>query len=180
MSPLPRSFYNRPTLTVAKQLLGKMLCRRIGKKILRAAITEVEAYVGPEDRASHASRGKTKRNAPMFGSPGYAYVYLIYGMYWCLNIVTEREEYPAAVLIRAVEDVNGPGRLCRAFAITGALNGADITKRKELWIESDPSYEVRLRTIDATPRIGVDYAGAWKKKKWRFLYRHERSSSRPR
>lgn len=171
MRILPRVFYNRPTLTVAKQLLGKTLCRRIGKKILRGRITEVEAYIGPHDKASHASRGKTKRNAPMFGTAGYAYVYLIYGMYWCLNVVTEREEYPAAVLIRAVEDVSGPGRLCRAFAITGALNGADITKRKELWIEDNsPSPTLTLRGgIIRTPRIGVDYAGAWKNKKWRFV-----------
>lgn len=178
MKILPRSFYTRSTLTVARQLLGKILCRRIGKKILRGRIIEVEAYVGPDDKASHASRGMTKRNAPMFGAPGYAYVYLIYGMYWCLNVVTERHGYPAAVLIRAVAGekkgvtkTDGPGKLCRAFAITGAQNGIDITKRKNgMWVEDNPRSPPRIRRegIIRAPRIGVDYAGAWKNKKWRF------------
>ncbi len=125
MKKLSREFYNRPTLKVAKELLGKILVRKIpsagsgqAAKIIRAMITETEAYCGPKDLASHASKGRTKRTEIMFGPPGFVYVYLIYGMYHCLNIVTEAENYPAAVLIRAVDadGVNGPGKLCRFSA----------------------------------------------------------------
>src|SRR3989344_1214838 len=124
---LNRKFFNRNTLIVAKEILGKYLCRRIKGKTTRSRITEVEAYCGPKDRASHASRGLTPRTRLMFGPPGYAYVYMIYGVYYCLNVVTEKEGYPAAVLIRTAEILNpkletlnlkiqklkGPGILCR-------------------------------------------------------------------
>jgi DNA-3-methyladenine glycosylase len=102
---LPQQFFNRPTLLVAQELLGKFLVCKKGSNIVSAMITEVEAYVGVEDKASHASRARTKRNEVMFGHAGYWYVYLIYGMHYCLNIVTEQKDYPAAILIRGVENV---------------------------------------------------------------------------
>ena len=101
---LHQKFYNQSTLKIARLLLGKFLIRKIGKKTIIGQITETEAYVGPKDKASHASRGKTPRTAIMFGESGFWYIYLIYGMYYCLNIVTERKNYPAAVLIRAIKD----------------------------------------------------------------------------
>jgi DNA-3-methyladenine glycosylase len=137
-------------------------------------IIEVEAYVGSEDKACHASKGRTRRTDVMFGPAGIAYVYLIYGMYHCLNVVTEREEFPAAVLIRAIELdgklIDGPGRLCRALQIDRNLNRADLTIRESLWFE-DRGALVKRGNIEAHPRIGVDYAGAWAKKPWRFRLR---------
>ncbi len=170
--PLSRSFYERPTLTVAKELLGKYLIRRGESGLLAGRIVEVEAYVGPEDRASHASRGKTKRTEVMFGQAGITYVYLIYGMYHCFNIVTEREGYPAAILVRAVELesgelVDGPGRLCRRFDISRAHNRHDLTLGGQLWVE-DRGERVVPRMIVRAPRIGVDYAGEWAEKPWRL------------
>lgn len=168
---LPISFYARPTLTVAKHLLGKYLVRETAAGLRAGRIIEVEAYVGPRDRASHASRGRTKRTEVMFGRPGLAYVYLIYGMYHCLNVVTEPAEFPAAVLIRALEDetvlIDGPGRVCRWFKIDRDLNYHDLTSGKALWIE-DRGDRIRPAEIGAFPRIGVAYAGAWAAKPWRF------------
>ncbi|MDO8435558.1 MAG: DNA-3-methyladenine glycosylase, partial [bacterium] len=116
---LTRSFFNRPTLDVARELIGCFIVREIKGKKVRARIVETEAYVGVEDKANHASRGRTKRTEIMFGPPGHLYVYLIYGMWWCMNVVTERDGYPAAVLIRGIEleggeRLLGPGRVCRA------------------------------------------------------------------
>jgi len=172
---LSRAYFNRPTLEVARELLGRYLVRDNGEGRLVGRIIEVEAYVGPEDRASHASRGRTKRTEVMFGSPGMAYVYLVYGMYHCLNVVTERAGYPAAVLIRAValDDaagptlIDGPGRLCRAFAVDRSHNGLDVTLGREIWLE-DRGGRIEPSRILAAPRIGVDYAGEWAKKPWRF------------
>jgi DNA-3-methyladenine glycosylase len=171
-SPLARSFYERPTLTVAQELLGKFLVRRSRAGLCVGRIVEVEAYVGPEDRASHASRGKTKRTEVMFGQAGITYVYLIYGMYHCFNIVTEQEGYPAAILVRAVEVeggelVDGPGRLCRRFDISRAHNQHDLTLGEQLWLE-DRGETVSAKEILRAPRIGVDYAGEWAAKPWRF------------
>lgn len=170
--PLARSFYERPTLTVAKELLGKYLVSQSDGGLLAGRIVEVEAYVGPEDRASHASRGKTKRTEVMFGKAGITYVYLIYGMYHCFNIVTEQEGYPAAILVRAVELesgelVDGPGRLCRRFDISRTHTWHDLTLGKRLWLE-DRDDKIAPRMIARAPRIGVDYAGEWAKKPWRF------------
>ena len=127
---LPRIYFNRPTLTVARSLIGKYLVRAIDGRIFAGKIVEVEAYVGPEDKACHASKGRTQRTDVMFGPGGVAYVYLIYGMYHCLNVVTEREEFPSAVLIRSVEIdgelIDGPGRLCRALQIDRRLNRVDL------------------------------------------------------
>jgi len=168
---LPASFYARPTLRVAKSLLGKYLVRETAASLRVGRIIEVEAYVGPHDRASHASRGRTKRTEVMFGRPGLAYVYLIYGMYHCLNVVTERVEFPAAVLIRAVEDgaalLDGPGRVCRSFKIDRDFNYHDLTSGNALWIE-DRGDRIRRTRIGAFSRIGVDYAGSWAAKPWRF------------
>ena len=168
---LARSYYARQTLRVARSLLGKYLVRHMGTERWAGRIVEVEAYVGLEDRASHASRGRTKRTEVMFGPPGIAYVYLIYGMYHCANIVTERPGYPAAVLIRAVEHnsqlIDGPGRACRTFEIDRSLNGIDLTVGRELWVE-DRGVSVPTTRIEAFPRIGVDYAGVWATKPWRF------------
>lgn len=168
---LPASFYARPTLQVARSLLGKYLVRDTSAGQQAGRIIEVEAYKGFHDRASHASRGRTKRTEIMFGPPGLAYVYLIYGMYHCLNVVTERAEFPAAVLIRAVEGrtgpIVGPGRVCRALTIDRTLNQHDLTSGAALWIE-DRGDRIRRTAIGTFPRIGVDYAGAWAAKPWRF------------
>ena len=174
---LPQRYYRQPTLKLSRQLLGKFLVMRSGERSRVGMITEVEAYVGPHDRASHASRGNTPRTAVMFGPGGYWYVYLIYGMHYCLNIITEHAGYPAAILIRAVEPVSGlkqnaktdgPGKLCRAFNITTNLNQTPaFGSRARLWIE-DRGVVIKSSRIKHAPRIGVDYAGAYKSKPWRF------------
>jgi DNA-3-methyladenine glycosylase len=170
-SVLARSYFNRPTITVARSLIGKYLVRVIDGRILAGKIVEVEAYVGSQDRACHAAKGRTQRTEVMFGPAGVAYVYLIYGMYHCLNVVTEREEFPSAVLIRAIELkgelIDGPGRLCRALEIDRRLNRVDLTIGESLWFE-DRGEVVGRGTVGAYPRIGVDYAGTWAKKLWRF------------
>lgn len=171
---LTRAYFERPTLRVARSLIGKYLVRD-GEGGLRAGrIVEVEAYVGPEDQASHASRGRTPRTDVMFGPAGLAYVYLIYGMHHCFNIVTEREDYPAAILIRAVEVhgttpalIDGPGRLCKQFMIDRSLNRLDVTRGEMLWVE-DRGGRLPANAVTAAPRIGVDYAGKWAAKPWRF------------
>jgi DNA-3-methyladenine glycosylase len=183
-SPLPRPFYSRSTLEVASDLLGKVLVRRLGRKNLIGKIVETEAYVGPHDLACHASKGHTPRTSVMFGLPGYAYVYMIYGFYFCLNVVTEPEGYPAAVLIRAVEPLenvdlmrrlrnnperdnniaSGPGKLCMAMSIDKQLNGADLLGTT-IWIED---WKLDPGPIRSSPRVGVDYAGEYKDKPWRF------------
>lgn len=174
---LKQNFYNRPTLLVAQQLLGKFLIRQIGNKKIISIITEVEAYVGQSDKASHASRGKTKRTEIMFGPPGFWYIYLIYGMYYCLNIVTEHKSYPAAVLLRSVKVISGlnlkiktdgPGKLCCALKIDKSLNGSPAFGQKaKLWLE-DRGEKIKSNQIKKAPRIGVDYADEYKDKLWRF------------
>ena len=171
---LPRIYFNRPTLTVARSLIGKYLVRSIDGRMLAGKIVEVEAYVGPQDKACHASKGRTQRTDVMFGPGGVAYVYLIYGMYHCLNVVTEREEFPSAVLIRAIEIdgelIDGPGRLCRALQIDRRLNRMDLTTGESLWFE-DRGVLVERGDVGAHLRVGVDYAGEWAKKPWRFRLR---------
>jgi DNA-3-methyladenine glycosylase len=180
---LPRLFYDQPTLQVAQALLGTLLVHRHPEGTTAGKIIETEAYVGPEDKASHASRGRTPRSLIMFGPPGFAYVYLIYGLHHCLNVVTEPQDYPAAVLIRAVEPIagiqlmqarrgisdvrqltNGPGKVCQAFAIDRCLNGADMCS-DNLYVEDRHDIP---SAIVASTRVGVDYAGPWKDKCWRF------------
>jgi DNA-3-methyladenine glycosylase len=168
---LPPGFYARDTLVVARSLLGKYLVRRLPDGVRAGRLVEVEAYVGPHDLACHASKGRTKRTEVMFGPPGRAYVYLIYGMYHCLNVVTERLDYPAAVLIRAVEDetglIDGPGRICRAYSIDLALNYHDLTAGGNLWLE-DRGDRIPKSRSNMYPRIGVDYANEWAAKPFRF------------
>lgn len=164
---ITHSFFNRPTLEVAHDLLGTFLVCKKGNKTISAMITEVEAYVGFEDKASHASKGKTPRTEIMFGKPGYWYVYLIYGMHYCLNIVTEQKGYPAAILIRGVEGVSGPGRVSKYFAVDKTFNAALASKKTGLWIE-DRGVVIKPSHIKRDKRIGVDYAGEWKNKLWRF------------
>ncbi len=169
MKRLNRVFFERPTVKVAQELLGKFLVRKIGHKIVKAVIMETEAYCGSNDLACHASKGLTPRTKVMFGPPGHAYVYMIYGMYHCLNIVTEKEGNPSAVLIRAIdyENCDGPGKLCRKLKIDKNLNDADICKSAILYIENCGE-KIKSSQIKRSKRIGVDYAGKWKDKLWRF------------
>lgn len=153
---------------VSKELLGKYLVRKIGRKILVGKITETEAYDGFKDKASHASRGKTERNKVMFDEGGRWYVYFTYGMHWMLNIVTGPQKYPAAVLIRGIDKAAGPGRLTKYLKIDKRLNGSLADRKSGLWIE-DRGCKIKPSKIIKTPRIGVDYAGpAWAAKPWRF------------
>lgn len=173
---LPRTFFERPVLRGARDLLGKFLVRRWRGRNIAAMITEVEAYDGPHDKASHASRGKTARNAPMFGEAGCWYVYFTYGMHWMLNIVTGPAGYPAAVLIRAAKCVgadgagsalDGPGKLTRSLHVGKRLNGKAARKRTGLWIE-DRGVRIKPPHVIARKRVGVDYAGAWAEKLYNF------------
>ncbi len=195
---LTRSFYTRPTLVVAKDLLGKYLVRKIGKKKLIGKIIETEAYIGPKDKASHAYRGKkTKRNQAEFLAGGHIYIYLVYGMYWQLNITTAAKNHPECVLIRAIEPIieelktqipnlkttdqnlktfeklketaNGPGKVCRWLKLDKSFYGEDLTKSKRIWLE-DWGEKIKPSDIKTTSRIGIDYAGPyWSKIKWRFV-----------
>lgn len=175
MKKLSHQFYNRDTIIVAKDLLGKYLVHisngieRIGK------IVEVEAYLGPHDLASHSSKGLTPRTKTMFGPPGFAYVYLIYGMYNCINAVTEREGHASAVLIRALEPIKnidqrtqGPGLLCKAMRIDKKLNGHDLTS-ENFYIAATQSEKF---TVIKKPRIGVAYAKHWAKRHLRFYIKN--------
>lgn len=169
--PLPRNFYLRPTLTVAQELLGKILVHEHPGGRISGRIVETEAYVGQDDPASHAFRGKTPRNALMFGEAGYAYIYFIYGMYFCLNAVTEAQGFPAAVLIRAIEPLegetqmgihrggvprrqlgNGPGKLCQAFGLGREHNGSDLCRPPLYIAEGAPP---PAETLVCSTRIGI-------------------------
>jgi DNA-3-methyladenine glycosylase len=181
--PLSRLFYNRPTLIVARELIGARLVRILDGVRLAGIITEVEAYVGEEDLGCHAKSGRTKRNAVMYGPAGHAYVYFTYGMHWMLNAVTEREGFPAAVLIRAMEpvegvdiisarrlggDTAGPGRLTQALGIDLSLNCACICMPDSgLWIETGSHFADR--DIISGPRVGLQTVPEpWKSTPWRY------------
>ena len=178
---LPRDYFDRPTLEVARALVGKYLVREQGSGLLAGRIIEVEAYIGTEDKACHASKGRTARTDVLFGPPGHAYVYLCYGMYEMLNVVAEQEGFPAAILLRAVECegrvIDGPGRLTRAFDIDRRLNRCDLTIGQSLWFE-DRGEVVPTGVLKTHPRIGVDYAGEWAHKPWRFRLTMEPSKPR--
>jgi DNA-3-methyladenine glycosylase len=165
---LERGFFARPALVVARELIGKHLVRRIGNLLIAAPITETEAYVGPHDLACHGSKGRTTRTEVMFGPPGHWYVYFIYGIHWMLNAVTDDEGHPAAVLVRGAGDWNGPARLTKALRINRRFYGLSIAPETDLWIE-DRGLVVPARKIKRTPRIGVDYAGPWAAKPYRFV-----------
>ena len=161
-----REFYLRDVLEVAPDLIGKNIVMRVDDEtLIRRQITEVEAYKGAEDKACHASKGKTRRTSIMFNEGGYLYMYLIYGMYWMMNIVTGAADNPQAVLIRGVEGVYGPGRLTKALSIDGSFYGEDIVTSGRLWLE-DAGVKPSFKT---GPRIGIDYAGDyWKSVPWRY------------
>ena len=180
---LPRSFYDRDTVLVARELLGKHLVRRTNDEERVGRIVEVEAYLGPHDLAAHSSRGLTDRTKVMFGPPGHAYVYLVYGMHFCMNVVTEAEGHASAVLLRAIEPVRniqgrtqGPGLLCRAMEITKELNGHDLVS-DDFYIAAEPG--ARPVTIVRRPRIGVEYARHWARRRLRFYIRGNAFVSRP-
>ncbi|MGH2468786.1 MAG: DNA-3-methyladenine glycosylase [Chloroflexota bacterium] len=173
-APLPRAFYARPTLDVARELVGQLLV--CGER--QGRIVETEAYIGQADRACHAFHGHTKRTEVLFGPAGHAYIYLVYGMHHCLNVVTEAEGTPGAVLIRAAEPLGrGPGVLCRELGLTRAHNGLDLTAGSELRILAAGCF---TGEVQASPRIGVDYAGEWAAKPWRFTIPGNRWVSGPR
>ena len=181
LPPLPRAFYARPTVDVAHALLGKLLVRRPPGKTgapRLARIVEVEAYLGVRDAASHARRGPTPRSAIMFGPPGFLYVYLIYGMHNCMNVITETDGVAGAVLLRAAAPVagivdlkrplTGPGKLCAGLEITRRENGLDLTTGGDFYLADDGAPPPRRA---ASARIGVAYAGAWAARKLRFYVR---------
>jgi DNA-3-methyladenine glycosylase len=172
LAPLPRSFYQRDTVAVAQDLLGKHLVHVVDAVPRTGRIVEVEAYLGPHDLASHSSKGLTARNRTMFGPPGHAYVYLIYGIHFCLNIVTHAEGHGAAVLLRALEPVRnlegrtqGPGLLCKALGIDRRHDGHDLLSTTLYVAGAQAQQPFR---IARRPRIGVDYAGRWAKRLLRF------------
>lgn len=192
MKPLPESFYARDTVAVARDLLGKRLVRREGKTRLSGIILETEAYRGEEDLACHCRAGRTPRTEVMYGPAGRAYVYFIYGMYWLLNIVTEGDGRPGAVLIRAVHSLegleviarrrggqpprswtDGPGKLSRAFNITGEQNGIDLCREGSPLVITD-GIQVPPQAILAGPRVGISSVPEpWKSKAWRFVVQYQ-------
>ena len=166
---LPKTFFNRDSVKVARELLGKFLVRRLDGEVVASMITEVEVYDGFRDKASHAARGKTPRNTPMFGASGNWYVYFTYGIHWMLNIVTREAGYPAAILIRGVAIAQGPARLTKKLHINRALNGLPAHRTSGLWIE-DRGVKVSPRKIKTAARVGVDYAGPyWARRALRFF-----------
>lgn len=181
--PLPRSFYARPVLTVARACIGKVLVHRTAEGVAAGRIVECEAYRGPSDRAAHSHRGRTKRTEAMFGPPARAYVFLLYGTSWAFNIVVASEGEPHAVLVRALEPVggldlmakrrglhtgareltNGPGKLCQALGLTGADYGRDLCGSGLFLVDGERG------KIGRSARINVEYAGAWARRPWRFF-----------
>lgn len=201
MTILQRDFFARPTLTVAQELLGKILVREIDGQRLSGRIVETEAYIGLDDTASHASKGRTPRTEVMFGPAGYTYVYLVYGMHFMLNFITEQEGFPAAVLIRAIEPLqglefmqvqrqkenhrpikpvnltNGPGKLCQALAVDKNLNRWDVTTGQKLWLEADNNTSDDV--VATGPRIGIGYAASQDRlAPWRLWVRGNRFVSK--
>lgn len=181
---LPRDFYDRATLRVARDLIGARLVRLLSGRRLSGYITETEAYIGESDLGCHAKAGRTARTEVMYGQPGHAYVYFTYGNHWMLNVVTEREGFPAAVLIRAIHavegagimskrrngrDTLGPGKLTQAMGIAKGENGLDLTDaRSRLWIEAGVTVPNSL--VTKGPRVGLNTVPEpWKSKPWRFL-----------
>ena len=195
LRPLNRSFFSRPVLQVARDCIGQLLVHQTGRSRVVGRIVESEAYRGPQDRAAHSFGGRrTKRTEPMFGPPGHAYVFFVYGMHWNFNLVTSKVGQPHAVLIRAVEPLdglaamakrrgmeatrrqltNGPGKLCQAFGITGEFTGIDLCK-PPLFLAAGEELP-----IARSPRIGIDYAEDWVDKPWRFYAKNSAYVSRPR
>ena len=185
MGRLGRNFYRRSTLTVARELLGQQLVRVVDGQRLSGIIVEVEAYIGEDDAACHAACGRTPRNEAMYSQPGIAYVYFIYGMHHCLNVVTEEEGFPAAVLFRALEPLegleimrrhrpgkpdseltNGPAKLCQALAVDRSFNGVDLCTGEVLFVEAGRI--VVPGEIETSPRVGIKADDAARSVPWRF------------
>lgn len=169
---LGRAFFAQPARELARALLGAVMVRRVGGSLRRARIMEVEAYLGPADLASHSSRGRTARTEVMFGPPGRAYVYFVYGLHWMFNVVAGVRGEAHAVLVRGAQpldgwpvDLSGPARVARAFGITRTDNGLDVTGT-DIWFVADPAYRPR---VIRTKRIGVEYAKEWKDLPLRFV-----------
>jgi DNA-3-methyladenine glycosylase len=186
MNKLPRAFYDRDTIQVAQDLLGKYLVYTRGGVERIGRIVETEAYLGPHDLAAHSAKGLTARTRVMFGPPGHAYVYLIYGMYHCMNVVTEREGHASAVLLRAIEPIKniegrtqGPGLLCKAMHIDKRLYGHDLLSADFYIGERGDDSDVPPARIVKRPRIGVDYAGHWARRLLRFYLRDNAFVSKP-
>jgi DNA-3-methyladenine glycosylase len=202
---MPRAWFERDPVTLARALLGQLVVRLEGDRMRVARIVETEAYAGTDDRASHARAGRTRRTEPMFGPAGHAYVYLVYGLHHCLNVVAETDGRPAAVLIRALEPVAGaaamrdarhgavvpdgrllagPALACAGMSIDRTLDGHDLTLGRRLWIAADVaptrSSDTHSPAIVTGPRVGVDYAGPdWATRPWRFGIAGSPSLSRP-
>lgn len=178
---LKREFFVRPTLEVCKEILGKIIIRKYKNKEIIGKIVEVEAYIGPKDKASHSYKGKiTKRNRAEYLIGGHIYIYLVYGMYFQLNITTYIEGRPECFLIRALEPIknikdrkaSGPGKLCKALKLNKSFYGEDIVCSKRIWIE-DWGIKIKSKDIKKAPRIGIDYAGPfWSKIPWRFYIKN--------
>lgn len=201
LDPLPRSWFDRDPVTLAQALLGRYVVREVEGLLRVGRIAETEAYAGSDDLASHARAGLTRRTAPMFGPPGHAYVYLVYGMHHCLNVVAEAAGRPAAVLIRALEPVSGmdcirdarrqtrvsdtrllagPALACAGLSIDRTLDGHDLTQGRALWVATGPAPDDARSGVVSGPRIGVAYAGpGWADRPWRFGLAGSASLSRP-
>ncbi len=185
---LTASFYARDTVKTARDLIGKRLVRQEGERRIAGMIVETEAYRGEEDLACHCRAGKTPRTKIMYGPPGRAYVYFVYGMHWLLNFVTEKEGYPGAVLIRGIQPeegldlinkrrngrpqkqwTDGPAKLCQAFGINGEINGID-TCSEDAIVFIEENMDIPTRLVQKTPRIGLDSVPEpWRSKPWRFI-----------
>lgn len=192
LEPLRRAFYSRPVLEVARDTVGKIVVHVAAEGVARGRIVETEAYRGPQDLAAHSARGRrTKRTEVMWGPPGHAYLFLLYGMHWAFNLVTTAEGEPHAVLVRAIEPMpplelmcqrrglsadrreltNGPGKVCAALGLDGRHYGLDLCGH-ELFLAADP--RARRPRVGRSSRINVDYAGAWARRPWRFYERDNR------
>lgn len=168
----PEFFAGADTVRIARELIGCVLCRRLGDgRIVRWVLTETEAYDGPQDKACHAHKGRTARTEVLFGRAGHCYVYLCYGVHWLLNFVTGPVDYPAAVLVRGAGAVLGPGRVTKALEIDKSLNTLPLVKRSGIWVEAPPQVVEGSRIV-AAPRIGIAYAGPdWASRPYRFTLR---------
>jgi DNA-3-methyladenine glycosylase len=172
MKKLRNDFYKQDAVTVAEKLLGKIIVRKWDDGTeTRYRIIETEAYLGEEDLACHASKGRTLRTEIMYAEGGHIYVYLIYGMYWMLNVVTGVENQPQAVLIRGIDNIIGSGKVGRELKIDKTFYGENIMTSNRIWIENSVDV-INFRTV---PRIGIDYAGEeWKNKPWRFIQKNQK------
>ena len=167
MKKIEIEFYKQNALIVAEKLLGKILVRRwVDGTETRYRTTETEAYLGEEDKACHASKGRTPRTEIMYSEGGKVYVYLIYGMYWMLNFVSGEENHPQAVLIRGIDDIIGSGKVGRELKMDKSFYGENLLTSERIWLENAPD----ITSFETAPRVGIDYAGdEWKNKPWRFF-----------